>query len=187
MLQPIPPECSALKLNDSPTAWLWHSTKTHAFPQQVLHYALPAQRRKRHVPNSSNISNGAGASKPPTNPAHCTNHLLQTWPNQVCCGMRTGVNIANKTVSWPVHMCPKFCYSGDPRPAIYGIHWCPENCPLYPKSTQPHEPCPYATDKSMLPMLGEIRQPQTRTYLVPTLAAILGVCEGIHSNTYRAI
>ena len=46
--------------------------KTHAFPQQVLHYALPPQRRKRHVPNSSSISNGAGASKTPNQ--HCTLH-----------------------------------------------------------------------------------------------------------------
>ena len=152
MLQPIPPECSPLRLNDSPTACLWHSTKTHAFPQQVLHYALPPQRRNHHVPNSSNISNGAGASKAPTNPAHCTNHLLPTSPIQVCCSLKNCVRFPHKTLSWPVHVCPKFSYSGDPRPAICGIYWCPADCPLYPNGTQPHEPCPYATDKSMLPM-----------------------------------
>ena len=111
--------------------------KTHAFPQQVLHYALPPQRRNHHVPNSSNISNGAGASKAPTNPAHCTNHLLPTSPIQVCCSLKNCVRFPHKTLSWPVHVCPKFSYSGDPRSAIYGIYWCPENCPLpqrYPAS-----------------------------------------------------
>ena len=93
--------------------------KTHAFPQQVLHYALPPQRRNRHVSNSSNISNGAGASKSLTNPAHCTNHLLPTSPIQVCCSLKNCVRFPHKTLSWPVHVCPKFSYSGDPRPAIY--------------------------------------------------------------------
>ena len=82
--------------------------KTHAFPQQVLHYALPPQRRNHHVPSSSNISNGAGASKSPTNPAHCTNHLLPTSPIQVCYCLKNGVKLPHKTVSSPVHVCPKF-------------------------------------------------------------------------------
>ena len=127
---------------------------THAFPQRLLHHALPAQRRKRHVPNRPNIWNGAGGTGAPTNPAHCTNHLVPTSPIQVCCSLKMCVRFPHKTVSSPVHVCPKFLYSRDAPPAIYGIYWCPADCPLYPKGSQRHEPCPYATDKKHVAHVG---------------------------------
>ena len=73
--------------------------RTHAFPQRVLHCALLVQRRKRHVPNSSNVSNGAGASTAPTNSPHCKNHLLPTPPIHVGCAVKNCVGLPHKTAS----------------------------------------------------------------------------------------
>ena len=70
--------------------------RMHAFPQRVVHCALLVQRRKRHLPNTSNTANGAGASRAPTNPAHCKKHLLPTSPIQGSRSLKNCVSLPHK-------------------------------------------------------------------------------------------
>ena len=119
--------------------------KKHAFPQRVLHCALPAQRRKRHVPNSSNVPNAAGASTAPTNPPHCKKHLLPTSPIHVGCVVKNSVSFPYKTATWPQHLCPKFRHSGDPLSAIF---WCLAGSSPQLRGSQRDERCAYATHKT---------------------------------------
>ena len=111
----------------------------------MVHCALLVQRRKRHLLNTSNASNGAGASRASTNPAHCKKHLLPTSPIQVSCSLKNCVSLPHKNS--PLTRAPVPQVSTFWRRTLCSIYWSPLRSYRYAKGSQRHEQCSYATQK----------------------------------------
>ena len=142
--------------------------------QQMLHSALPAQRRKRHVPNSSSASNGTGASTAPTNPPHCKNHLLPNSPIQVSCSLNNCVSFHKKRLLDQRTCAPTFDILATHVLQHIGV---PQTALFTPKAARATIDAHRLQMRSVPHMRGKIRIVQTGTYLAPTLVA-----KGMHSN-----